>query len=259
MKLNTQSSVWQKIDAHRVMLLLIAGAVLLVGGYAFWSKVTWDGYEHKFTRWHADTKAQITKALSLPVTNEQERQKKFEALKQGSGNITTAKDSLCSMNNLASWQRVIKELHAREQKCQEMIDTVVTFSEKLQAATMYLESEQALAKIISSVPAQTELTEKDWQTQGAAWHDTADKVGKLATHTDFEPTKQAAFEAAKKIDAAWQEVVAAHTAKDQSKYANAQAQLASAYGALDTMATVSEQQLKKALDPLQPAYEKAFQ
>jgi len=260
MKLKTVgSSVWRKIYAHRLIIAIIAGVVLLVAVYAFWSKYTWDEYETRYTGWHSSTRGQVGDAFALPATTDKERNNKLSALKKASDAIITAKSSLCSVNNLVGWQRFIGALHNREKKCQEMMGAAATFAEKTKGAIGYLESEKALTAIISSIPSQKpELVESDWAAQAAAWHAAAGKVDTLAANANFAPVKQVAQITTKKIDAAWQEIIAANAAKDKARYLKAQSQLADSYGTLGDITGVSTKQLKTLLDPLQLAYKAAF-
>jgi len=252
-------SLGQKIYTHRKVIIIIATILLVVGGYALWSKYTWDEYEVEYGKWHTTTQDQLNTALMLPAVTEKERLTKLGALKKASDGITSARTSLCNANILVSWQRIAPAFRDREEKCQRTVDTSVAFSQKMQAVITYLEQEQVLTGLISAIPVgKSELAEADWQAQAAAWHETASKVKTLPSNTDFAPTKQIAAETIVKVDVAWQEVVAAHGAKDKARYTKAQTQLADSYGSLDAIAVTGAKQLKILLDPLQAAYENAF-
>jgi hypothetical protein len=254
---HTHSSLWQRIYTHRLILLIAVGAIF-IAGYILWSKHIWDDYEVKARNWQENVHVQVDKALALPVTSEKERNDKFTALKHVSDTIISSKATLCSVNGLVGWQRAIQTLHAREERCQKEMSATVTFNEKIQAVVVYLKDEQSLAKIMSTLTGKPEVTENDLEAQETLWHDGSGKVEKLSVSTAFAPTKQAALDATKKIDTAWQGVLAAHKAKDQTKYASAQSQLATAYDSLNGVVDTNTKQLKALLDPLQSVYEKAF-
>ncbi len=256
MKLNmsTASSIKAKVFSRRGVIIIAIATFILMGAFVFWSKYTWDTYQTNYETWRASTLNQARTSLALPVTNDQERQAKFVALKKTSDTITSAKKSLCAVNILVGWQRFMDMQRNREQSCQEIVGNFATFGEKLKVATGYLESEQTLAKILAEAPAKTELGEADWTAVSAGWHAIVGKVDALAVDGNFTPTKQAARDATGKIDAAWQEVLAAHAAKDKGRYVQAQSQLVQAYSTLGTITDVDTVQLKGLLDPLQSAY-----
>ncbi len=225
-----------------------------MGAFVFWSKYTWDTYQTNYEGWRASTLDQARTSLALPVTNDQERQAKFVALKKTSDSIAAAKKSLCTVNSLVGWQRFMEVQHNREQNCQTIVGNFATFGEKLKEAVQYLESEQILARVLAEAPVKTELTEAEWTDVASGWRAVVGKVDAIVADGNFTPTKQAARDATSKVDAAWQEVLAAHTAKDKSRYIQAQAQLVQAYSTLGTITDVDTVQLKGSLDPLQSAY-----
>ncbi len=257
MKLNLSigSAIKSKLFSRRGLLIMAITAVVLTGAFALWSKYTWDTYLTYYEGWRTSTLDQVRTSLALPVTNDQERQAKFVALKKTSDSIIVAKKSLCTVNVLVGWQRFIDVQRNREQKCQTTVGNFATFGEKLKVATGYLESEQMLAKILAEAPAKTELGEADWAEVSAGWHAIVGKVDALAADDNFTPTKQAARDATARIEVAWQEILAAHTAKDKSRYLQAQSQLIQAYSTLGTVTDVDAAQLKGLLDPLQSSYD----
>jgi hypothetical protein len=254
LKLSVGASIKSKVSSRRGLFIIAITAVVLTGAFVLWSKYTWDAYQTNYEGWRTSTLDQARTNLALPVTNDQERQAKFVALKKTSDSIAAAKKSLCTVNVLVGWQRFIDELHNREQKCQTILGNFATFGEKLKVATLHLEDEQTLARIISEAPAKSELAEADWADAAAGWHATVGKVDALAADASFTLTKQAARDATGKIDAAWQELLSAHTAKDKGKYLQAQSSLVQAYSTLGTVTDVDSVQLKALLDPLQSAY-----
>ncbi len=229
-------------------------AGVLIGAFVLWSKYSWDTYQTSYEGWRSSMLDQTRDSLALPVANDQERQAKFIALKKTAESIVTAKQSLCTVNTLVGWQRFIAVQRNRERNCQTIINNFATFADKLKAATIYLESDQALAKLFSVIPPEAELTEADWAGVSTGWHTVVSKVDALTVNASFRPTKQAAHAAAEKVDAAWQEVLAASVAKDKARYEQAQEQLVQSYRALGTIQDTDAVQLKALLDPLQSAY-----
>lgn len=228
--------------------------LVLVGGYALFSWVTWQGYEGNYTQWQASIKSQTDEALWVkdPST-------KLAALKNLSKTLIGAKDTVCSAHVLIKWQEVLKSIKEREEKCQQALQRVSNLSKKLQATTQYLEEEKALGNVLTSVPHDKDrLPETDWQAQATAWHTAAQTGAKLSAHDSFSTTKQAAVATLQKIDAAWQEVLAAHTAKDKARFLQAQASLVQEYGGLGEITTISTNNFQALLDELQKAYNTAF-
>ncbi len=108
---------------------------------------------------------------------------------------------------------------------------------------------------MSEAPAKAELPEAEWVAVSAGWHGVVGKVDALAADVSLTPVKQAARDATGKVDAAWQEVLAASTAKDKNRYVQAQSQLVQAYSAMGTITDSDAAQLKGLLEPLQSAYD----
>ena len=197
--------------------------------------------------------------LALPATTHAERSGKMSALKNVSNNIVSAKKSLCSVSSLVSWQQFLTPLKAQKEACDHIIKTADAFGDKIQATVSYIENEQALMKIITaSTGSQDKITEAVWDTQTTTWQGATDSLKKLSVQTSFAPVKDSAITDAQAIEAAWQGLIAAHKAKDKTKYLEAQAQLAQAYGALGAIAAQSTQQFLSVANSLQTAYKDAF-
>jgi len=229
---------------------IIAVLLIILGGYSLWSKNVWDGYEAKYSQWDTSTKQQITQALSLTVKSDQDRERKMAAIKTVSAAIDSAETSLCQVNGLISWQHFIKSLQAKEGDCREVVAKRGDWNKKLKPIVVYLEDEQAIAKVVAKSPKLSQVPDTEWEAQPAVWQALTKDVEGTTVRSAFNPVKQQASKATMGIEAAWKEVIAAHKAKDKARYIKAQGQLTQAYETLAETAKTDTDNLKLLLDKL---------
>jgi hypothetical protein len=236
-------------------------ALLLIIGYGLWSVSTWSTYKSSYEGWQKDLQADVDKAIALPVATTDERAKKKIAFKNVSNEINAAEQSLCSVSNLIAWQRIISTLREREEACVQVVAQATTFGQKMRQTTTYLEYEQTLTKALTTAIAASsgKVTEATWGAQTTIWQDAGKTIIKIPTsETLFQPVRTSAIDKVKGIEVAWTELIAAHAAKDKTKYTDAQAKLAVAYEALPSLSNTSKQQFTKIAESLQKAYTELF-
>jgi hypothetical protein len=260
MKLATQLRPF--LGRHRRAVIITSICIVLlalIAGYAVWSTNTWKEYKVAREKWQSSLQKSVDTALALPATNHEERSRKMTKFKSVSSDITSAKESLCTISSLLSWQLFIDGIKKEKQACDQQIETADAFSLKMQKTITYLENEQYLTKlVISSVASQDKLTEASWDSQPATWQVTVDAVKKMSVEAEFTPVKNNAVELTQSIQSAWKAVIDAHKAKDKSKYLEAQAKLVQSYDVLPQLAAKSTQQFETIARALQTAYQKAF-
>jgi hypothetical protein len=243
-----------------IVTVAIALGMVLIAAYASWSVNTWGSYKTTYENWQKGLRTSVDTAMALPETTAKERAAKLTAFKAISSTITSAQDSLCHTPVIITWQHVIVSLRQREEACAQTIGKANSFGKSMELTTSYLESEQAVAAIIEKALAasQDKLTEATWGSQAAIWQDADKNMGKVSSGVAFAPVKAGAFEKIKVLESAWQELLAAHTAKDKAKYTEAQSKLVVAYGALASLSTVGTEQLAPLTLSLQSAYSQLF-
>lgn len=251
-------SVRGVIVRHRLLLLIVTGAVLLTGAYGVWSKNQWDIYQNDYVSWEAESKKKLDASLALPASNEAQQAEKRKAL-EGSADVISSKEgSICQINVLVGWQRFLAPLGEQEVNCRETRDKLVSLKKRIAMLTAYLANESELMGILKAVPAQAELSEGEWEAQIAAWRAIKEKVEKLQGQGSFPPVRDAARDALEKLAASWQGVLDAHKAQSRSQYTQAQEELTRSYGAFAGVTEVSTVQFDKVRAAFIDAYDAAF-
>lgn len=250
----------RRVSLKRRRTLVIAAIsglfVVLVAAYAFWSVSTWSTYKTTYESWQKQLKVSVDSAMVLPGVTSVERAKKLTAFKNVSSMIASTQRLLCHTPVIVTWQHVIVSLREREEACAQTISKADTLGKKMQTTTSYLESEQVVATIIEKAltASQDKVTEATWGSQETTWQDADKAIGKVSSEATFAPVKASALEKIKGLESTWQELLAAHATKDKAKYIEAQAKLATAYGALGSLSTVSAEQLATLTTSLQSTY-----
>jgi hypothetical protein len=261
MTLATLRQVGLKYRRKLIIMTTIGLVVLVIAGYAFWSMNTWSAYKTSYENWRKDLRTGINMAVALPVSSTSERSKKMTAFKSISKKIVEAQGSLCRPQPLIAWQHAIDTLRQSEEDCNRIIAGAEAFGKKMQATTTYLEKEQALAAALANARTTSgdTATEATWESQITTWQDAGKKIAKISSReTSFDKVKVSATDKVKSIESAWQELIAAHKAKDKTKYLEAQAKLATTYEALASLSTESAEQLTALANSLQTAHSQLF-
>jgi hypothetical protein len=246
---------------RRMMIVSIGGLlVVLVALYTLWSMSIWNTYRTTYENWQKELRTNVDMAMALPGTTAKERAKKLTAFEGVSRAVSSAQQSLCSTPVVITWQHIIVSLRQREEACAQTVSKADAFGKKMQTTTSYLEDEQAVATTIEKalVASEGKVTEATWGSQVTTWQDADKVIGKISSSVAFAPVKASALEKLKVLESTWQELIAAHAAKDKAKYTEAQGKLTTAYEALASLSTVSTEQLTPLTTSLQSAYSQLF-
>lgn len=239
--------------------ITIALFILILGIYVLWSRQAWTQLTPHYTQWHQGLQAEVSSAAVLPATTAKEQDAVMAKLMGVSSKIDTDQRTVCTVHNLVQWQRkVISTFNDTYSACQKMVAATVDFQKQLTVVIAYHKNDQTLAGIIAAVPQAGELAEDTWEAQMIAWGDAAMTIEKMTATDSFKPTQQLAVEHATAIKAAWQDVIAAHQAKDKQKYLAAQGSLATAIDALNEVSLGSQQASMTLSGKLEKATQKAF-
>jgi hypothetical protein len=243
-------SKWFKIGAPIGIIVLSAGL------YAYWSINTWNNYQTRFTGLQNDAQSKIKGALGLKVETPEERTKKLDALQASRDMLPTDKDSLCQVSAVVDWQNFVGNLREQKEKCNETKTKLVSLRSTLDKLVEYLEDEHALAKALSTLPAGGAVAEGDWAKQRDGYKAVLKSVGDAQATSDFTSIKQTAVEKLTSTVAAWEEVLAAHGAKDKARYTKAAAALAASYDGLQAVSKTSSDRLQVLVKSFEDSYAK---
>lgn len=219
----------------------------------------WAQYTPAYMQWHQGVSSDIKKITSLPTTSDKEQAVVQERLLAITHRIKTEQGAVCSVNSLLAWQqKVVSEYNNARLACQKMATNTVAFQQRLSMVMSYISDDQSLAKIITKTSPKGELTDETWANQVAVWNEAIAAAEKLAVSSVFKPTKQQAIDRMAAVKLAWQDVIAAHLAKDKGKYVAAYDKLATSYDGLSEIAVVSEKNLADISGALNGEFVKAL-
>lgn len=238
----------------RIVVSVLAGVLILIGGYVFWSVQTWNSYEASYVAWRQDIGHDIESVLSLPDATSDERSKKMLELNAITSSINN--QTVCDVSGAVKWQQAIGGLQSKMRACDEAVSLVTDYGAKLSRVVTYLEAEQKIADIIRSTASNKKQTEAIWDAQVAGWSKAVADIGSVEASGDFTATKEAAVQYAKKMESTWKSLVAAHKAKNRANYLKAYADIVSAHETLATLASDSQTRLKAIIKDLQTSYDK---
>lgn len=240
--------------------IIISGSVIVVGiigGYIFWSNSTWAGYHTAYSQWKDETKGEVDAALGLPATTSSEREKKLQALKVASEAIASSDRSLCNINGMVSWQQSVSATYKKWlQECASTRDSLGSLNQALASVAGYMESEHRLASILSSAleATKSKVTEGTFSGVLTKWKAAMTDVKALKASAEFAPVKTEAQRAVGGVESAWQALITAHAAKDETKYQAALRSLTAAYSTIANIQQVSSKQFTQLSGALVSAY-----
>lgn len=251
------------VTIHAKKTWLIVGIVTLLTvialGYALYSLQAWQSYSQDFQAWQTTTKKALVTSLALPMTSLKEREQKLAKLGAIVADLKTQEANVCRINPLTGWQTYFSGIETVQKQCHIATSKVDGLVAELGVVTTYLTNEQALATMLSTLASQpTQPDEKTWDQVAAAWHQLSVDIATAKSDASFAPTKQVAVTAASGIDAAWQELVSAHQAKDRTRFIKAQSGLVTAYDGLATITAENDKQVSALDTKLTQAYKAAF-
>lgn len=233
----------------------VSAVVVALATYGWWSTTIWNSYENQYVSVQKRIDTQLVAAFSLQSDTRDEKRVKLSELSKLQADLET-NNSLCSQNKLVDWQqRVISEYAKRNEKCKEVQSLVASFEGQLQGVVEYLQNEHALAAIFASGPQQTEVSEGEFEEQLQAWRALAESVKGTSSVESFSAVKQSAMDTTGDVVKAWEEVIAAHQAKDKARYIKATQELAASYDKVENIAAVSTVELTKMATSLKEAYQ----
>ncbi len=227
----------------------------LVGLYAWWSISSWNSYQTRYTALRTVTEQQLGKAIDMKIETTEQRKEKLTALKNVAETLPTPSGDICQVGFATAWQGFIEDLKKKKEECNKGQAVLITLRSSLDKVVVHLESDRTLATLLSAAPVGGEIPEADWTKQRDAWSGVAVTVRELQSDNDFAPVKQVAIDRMGGMVAAWEEVLAAHQAKDKARYIKAASTLAQAFDNLAAISQASTGELQKRVKDLESAYQ----
>ncbi|MDB5177782.1 MAG: hypothetical protein JWO61_165 [Candidatus Saccharibacteria bacterium] len=244
--------------SRRWWIVVLAGGVLILSviTYGLYSAYSWHTYQQRTLSWQSSSKQTLTIALSLKSTSETERVGKIAALKTAARDIRQGQSHICDPARLTGWQLITTGARDAREVCGVYTQKLDHVAEQLDMVTAYLEDEWALKAALQPVLSlASTVDEKNWEQTATTWSGVYTVVSATTPSLAFNPTKQQAATVIGDIDTSWKELIAAHTKKDKTSFVTASAKLQASYGALASINTVNESQLKSLSDRLQQLYD----
>lgn len=250
--------MWQK---HRILVIVLLAVIIgaaIGAGYGAWSGAAWKNYQASYERWHEDMKQKLGHAQNLPAKTDDEKTRKLDAYKQIATSLTQQK-AHCESPQLAQWQESQQENARRKDACAKLNERAAAFNGSLSEIIEYLESERALAALLGQARADEKLAEKTWAAQVEAWQKLRLEIEKIpADDGAFASVKKGAITQTKAVATAWQKLVAANKAKNETAFAKAEDGLEAAYENLGVITDESSEQLRRLQENLDVSYNDAF-
>lgn len=240
----------KKIIKKWLLITLCGLLALATAGYVWWSIASWGGYEKRYSQKQQDIQQKFDSVWSLPADTVEQKQVKLASLAGASAEIDKLAPDFCKPSTLVAWQRYIHANATRERECMVIIKDAENFSAMVRPAVVFLQQAQGISKALAAAPSQAEAPEGDFDAQLGAWRSVLSSVKGATASGKFEIVKQSTESSVDAIIRAWEEVIAAHAAKDKARYTKAVQGLAAAYDGLGEVSKVHTEQLNLLLDEI---------
>lgn len=246
------------VGKHKKLIIVSSIVVVfvgVVGGYCWWSLAGWNAVESQTRTAKQDMHHYLTGAVALPMSTADERAKKLTALETTSQRIESYKN-ICNVPVLVEWQRAIDTFKKQQDACRDTLAEFDRFKTSLKDITDYLYDDKTVAAlVVTASTSSVDLDEASWPETAAKWHTLAEKIKPLKVSGRFEPVLKRITTEAEYMDASWQEVVAAHTAKDRARYEKAKDELSKSYGTFKDAVELSRSSIEPLLQDFQAKYD----
>lgn len=244
---------WRWLWDHKVSAGIITGVVVLLAGYGIWSVVSWQQYRAQYESALARSKSGIDAALILPQETNEEKDHKIASL-----NDLNPVTVDCHTSGLFHWQKIFGGLQTVIDECTDAAKKLTTLNAAVQSVAVYLQDEQKLLGAMTKGEISDRIDEETFETQVNSWQNVQKDLASLEVSEGFKPVQSQAQEAVKAIHDAWQRLLDAHKAKDQSAYEEVRAKLPESYDRLAAIAPTADSQLVELTKALQTAYSDLF-
>ncbi|MEO5950460.1 MAG: hypothetical protein ABIQ04_03340 [Candidatus Saccharimonadales bacterium] len=233
------------LSHHKKISIALGGALfvcLIAGSYIWWSFSAWAQFEDRYVSLRQNTATKFSDTLKLPVGTADQKIKKIAAFDELGKDITGQQNICEDVPGLIKWQHTVSAIKRYEDDCKSLLVKLGVLKTNITEMTGYIKDEQAVATLIqtASTGSLAELDETTMQDTAAKWHTFSEKMKVLKVTTEFEPVLIDLRTKSDHLDACWQEVIAAHTAKDRARFEKARDELSRAYGSFKDSRQVSD-------------------
>lgn len=235
---------WLKKKGNRKKWWIISTFLLcaLLAVYVFASASYWQAYDERTNTGYQQIKEKAKKALTLPVSSQESKDKKLIALEEVHNAIIKYKDN-CKIDLLFLWQQYLPISNQKIDQCRNTSERLTRFNVLLGRMVEYIKDEKILAATLLEAAANSPIAETEMPQLLQRWVVVIKKIENQSVSKDFGSTKDVAVEKARSIHGAWQELIAANSVKNRSKYEQAVAHLAASYDSLGAILQISQQRL----------------
>lgn len=235
---------------------IIGVSLLLILGYGWWSYNAWANYKINVESHRTSVKEEVSAVFALPVSSEEEhvsKLEKLEALSQPLGGFS----SVCGASWFFEWQAkgAYKEAAEAVSGCRTHAQRASELKVEIDNVTAYIKDDAAIAKLTASLGSKEEYAEGEFAAQAGAWREASKQVQALTVSEAYTQVKTTAERSYATIADAWQEVQAAHEARNKANYIKAQEKLQTAYDSLQAISNESQKYLSNMSLHAQTSYE----
>ena len=167
-------------------------------------------------------------------------------------------DEICKPSTLYGWQTRSGSVKAKQNRCEDNASRLRAFGLKLKTVTIHLDSQQQITDMVKATESPDEVSEDGFAEVVESWEGLALKIDTLKVPDTMNETKRVTQERVRLMITVWQELQAAHVAKNRIGYETATAKIVSEYNALGEIATVSTISLEKLANSLQSSFDESF-
>lgn len=240
-----------------VIVLVAAIALVSLGLYGFYSVQSWREYEGNYLAWQSAAKKEVDASFALPIDTPEEYEQKLQSLKDINIKLEGEQGAICSGRPLTGWQSGFGAAKDLRDHCQDVAKEVNELTGTLTEVLGYLQGEYTLRQLLGSATGSYQ-SEESWTGAVASWQKTRADVEKMSSNASFASTKEITVIAVKGVESAWNELLAAHVAKDKPRFIKAKAGLSSAYDGLGAISVKNDQQMAALSKKVGEAYKLAF-
>ncbi len=227
---------------HKKLMIFssILGVLLIAAvAYAWWSIAVWTGIDKNYVVVQTETHRQVDSAIALPARTSEEKAKKRAAL-EAVHDFNSKHQTICDVPGSLSWQDRFDTVKKTQNECKAVLAKLVAVDHSLMVVNGYLHDEKMFAELVAVAGSGLgDLDEATWNETATKWHSLAMKTKDLKTSKAFDAILQRSITGTAHLDSCWQEVLAANTAKDRTRFQIAKDELSSTYGTFKDITQLS--------------------
>lgn len=225
----------------------LSAAILLGAGLYTWqSLAAWKGYEARLQ----SEQAAYARLQDAALKGETPGQR-LVAIRALDDKVSR-RDELCRMNGLFAWQAlIVPPLRDGLERCRQAVKRLGTVAGPLHALRQYLDGAEKLRSTIGTLGLTETLNESNWSEKGLARAKRLQKdVAALQISGDAGELKQRSEGLSDALVNAWEGLIKADAAKDQTAFISAAASVTKAYADFAVLADLADESIQDKADAL---------